>query len=387
MLSILTLLVIADVYFIFFYTQEKKMSERNRHELAVLDEMAENRLTYREQRKHEIDSVMLQLHKHEEESDSLKYEINKQMLIKTQTFSYEDAKQFANKLRLLSAKLNDDNLIAEAQILSSYYLAQSCLFVESLEQLNSVDPDNPSLSRETLSNYYFHIGIAHQRMAVYVRDTTFTNQYNAKGEELFKKCIEYSDRPVINYFVSGRIKERQGDMYNAQLFYQKALDCITPDDSNTLRSLLLSSLAKSYKHQGKFDEAGYYYIKAVQLDVREAMNSSIAIVDLADFLFSYYNNVSEARKYLGISIDNGEYYGMRSQITRIDSMFLMLSKIEMRRDLFITVTSLLIMLCIFTILFILIWQNNNAIRNCAIIRSATVVLSKRRVLSPARTNS
>ena len=148
MLSILTLLVIADVYFIFFFTQEIRMSDRNRRELAVLDEMAENRLMYREQRKHEIDSVMLQLHMHEEESDSLKYEINKQMLIKTQTFSYEDAKQFANKLRLLSAKLDDDNLIAEARILSSYYLAQSCLFVESLEQLNSIDPDNPSLSMD-----------------------------------------------------------------------------------------------------------------------------------------------------------------------------------------------------------------------------------------------
>ena len=361
-LFILALLVAADVYYIFYSSRGKSMSERNRHELAVLDKMLDNRLMYREQRKHEVDSVMLLLHKREDDSYALQYDINKQMLMKTQMFSYEDANQFAKKLRLLSVKLNDDNLMAEARILSSFYLAQSCLFVEALEQLRAVDIEQPSLSRETISKYYFYSGIVHQRLAVYVEDTTYINLYNAKGIELFKKCIEYSDRPLIKNFVSGRIKERQGDMHSAQLFYQKALKDITPDDSNTLRSLLLSSLAKSFKHQGKGDDAGYYYIKAVQLDIREAMNSSIAIVDLADFLFKYYNNVSEAKKYLGISIDNGEYYGMRSQITRIDSMFLHLSKIKTRRDLIIGITSILIMLCVCTILFILVRQNNKSYR-------------------------
>ena len=361
-LSILALLVIVDVYYIFFSSQEKRMGERNRHELKVLDEMVENRLMYREQRKHEIDSVMLQLHKREDNSDAAQYEINKQMLMKTEMFSYDDAKQFAKKLRLLSLKLNDDNLIAEAPIISSFYLAQACLFVEALEQLGTVDPNQASLTRETLSKYYFYKGITYQRLAVYVNDTTYISQYNAEGIEMFKKCIEYSDRSVIINFVSGRIKERQGDMRSAQLFYQKALECYTPEDGNTLHSLILSSLGKSFKHQGKGEDAAYYYMKAVQLDIHEAMNSSIAIVDLADFLFSHYKNVSEARKYLAISIDNGEYYGMRSQITRIDSMFLLLSKIKMRRDLFITINSLLIMLCVFAILFILVRQNNKSYR-------------------------
>lgn len=65
---------------------------------------------------------------------------------------------------------------------------------------------------------------------------------------------------------------------------------------------------------------------------------------------------------MGISIDNGEYYGMRSQITRIDSMFLMLSEIKMKRDLFISITSMMIMVCICSILFILIRQNNRSKR-------------------------
>lgn len=362
LLFVLALLIAMDAYFILYSSNEREMSERNRHELSELDKMVDNRLKYRERRKYEIDSVMLQLHKHEDKTEVEQYNINKQMLLKTQMFSYEDAKQFAKKLRLLSKRINDENMIAEAQILSSSYLTQSCLFVEALELLQNVDPHRETLTRETLEKYYYYMGIAHQRMAVYVRDTVFINQYNAKGIELFGKCIEYSDNPAIKNFVSGRIKERQSDMRSAQLFYQKALDCITPDDGNTLLSLMLSSLAKSFKHQGKAEEATYYYIKAVQLDIREAMNASIAIVDLADFLFTYYNNVSEARKYLGISIDNGEYYGMRSQITRIDSMFLMLSEIKMKRDLFISITSMMIMVCICSILFILIRQNNRSKR-------------------------
>ena len=353
------LLIIILLMGLVYYTTSPRrvdMSERNRQELALLDKMADKRLYYRDSLRHEIDSVMLQLHKHIDFTDTVRYAINKRMLMKTQMYSYEDANQFATKMQVLSEKMNDSNLIAEAKILSSFYLSQACLFAEAMEQLGAVDANQPALTQEMRSKYYFYSGITYQRMAIYVADTIYSNRYNAQGIKMFRKCIENSDNPVIVNFANGRIKERQNDMKSAQVYYQKALHEISGDDDIML-SLTLSSLGKAFKHQGYNEEALYYYTKAVQLNLQKAMNSSIAIVDLSDFLFSQYKNTSEARKYLGISIDNGEYYGMRSQITRIDSMFLSLSQMKMKRDLLLGIGFALILACVLAVVFVLISQN------------------------------
>lgn len=298
-----------------------------RSQLSQLSKYSDRRLFYRDSLKHVLDSTMLKLHNDLSLTDSQRYEINKQGLQKSLMFSFDYASQFATKMMILSDRIGDPNRIVESRAMASFYLSQACLFVEALKTLQSVNPENDSITDQIRSKYYFCHAIYYQRMAVYVKDSINTNKYNRLGEEMFRKCIQYTSQPGIRYFAEGRIKERANDMSAAQQLYEKALYEI-PQDDYVLKSFTLSSLAKAYKHQGKHNQALPYYMKATELDILHSLNSSIAIIDLTEHLYNHFGNTKEASKFLEMAIDNGEFYGMRSQITRVDRLIPQLSNIK-----------------------------------------------------------
>ena len=297
----------------------KEMSDYNRYELGVLNSLIEKRPFFRDSLKYQMDSVMLQLHKNTDYNDEYRYFTNRRMLQKAQMFSYDYASQFSHKMRLLSDKLGDGNLMAESRILSSFNMAQACLFVEALDMLESVDLDFPNLNDSVLALYYFYYGITYQRLAVYVNDSVNSNRYNNIGKEMFTKCLDYSDNKGMNNFALGRIYGREGKFDVAQKYFEEALKYI-PKEDNILYTLANASLGKCFKHQGKHEQATRYYIEATKNDILNAQNSSIAIIDLTEHLFKQYHQNHDVSKYVNIAIENGEYYGMRSQITRIDKI-------------------------------------------------------------------
>ncbi len=129
----------------------KEMSDTSSRELDVLDGLIEKRLFFRDSLRHRLDSVMLQLHKNTDYDDAFRYHTNRRMLRKSQMFSafryhtnrrmlrksqmfsFDYASQFSQKLRILSDEIGDGNLKAESRILTSFSLAQACLFVEALD--------------------------------------------------------------------------------------------------------------------------------------------------------------------------------------------------------------------------------------------------------------
>lgn len=346
--AIIVLMVVGIVvYALFIGSAKESMSSDSRRQLSQLEKISDRRLFYRDSLKHVLDSTMLRLHKNLSFSDSLRYEINKEGLEKSLMFSFDYASQFASKVMIISDRIGDPNRIVESRAMASFYLSQACLFVEAFNMLHSVDADNDSITDQTRSIYYFCHAIYYQRIAVYVNDSINSNKYNRLGEEMFRKCIQYTDQPGIRCFAEGRIKERANDMKSAQLFYEKALKDI-PQDSYVMQSLALSSLAKAFKHQGKHNQALPYYIKATELDIMQSQNSSIAIIDLTEHLYNHFGNIKEASKFLEMAIDNGEFYGMRSQITRVDRLIPQLSNIKEKQRInyfigtIIVLTSLLL---------------------------------------------
>ena len=295
------------------------MSDYNQYELSILNDLVDKRLFFRDSLKNQMDSVMLQLHKHTDFDLPFRYQTNRRMLHKAQMFSYDYACEFSQKMRLLSDQMDDGNLKAESRILSSFSLAQACLFVEALDMLQSVDLGFPNLNDSIQALYYFYYGIVYQRLAVYVNDSVNANKYNNIGQEMFLKCLDYSKDQGMNNFVLGRIYGRQRKFDVAQKYFEEALKYI-PKDNNVLYTLANASLGKCFKHQGKHEQATCYYIEATKNDILNAQNSSIAIIDLTDHLFKQYHMTHDVSRYVNIAIENGEYYGMRSQITHIDKI-------------------------------------------------------------------
>lgn len=316
-----------------------------RRQLSQLDKLSEKRFLFRDSLKHVLDSTMLRLHKDMSFSDAERYSINKECLEKSHMFSFDYASQFASKLQMLSDRIGNSDLIVESRALSSFHLAQACLFVEALNTLSSVNPDADGVTDETRSTYYFFHAITYQRMAVYVNDSINSRKYNLLGEQMLRKCMEYSKEPWIANFAEGRIKERSNDMKSAQLYYEKTLQQL-PKDNFVIQSLTLASLAKALKHQGKHEQAAPYYMKATELDIINAQNSSIAIIDLAEHLYNHLGDTDGAYRYLEMAIDNGEFYGMRSQVTRVDRMVPVLSQIKEKER----VTILIGAICLLTLL-------------------------------------
>ena len=295
------------------------MGQQNRYELGILNGLTEKKLFFRDSLKYQMDSVMLQLHKNTQYSDKYRYYTNRRMLQKAQMFSYDYASQFSHKMCVLSDRIGDENMIAESRILSSFYLAQACLFVEALDTLKSVRLDSPNLNDSIRALYYFYNGITYQRLAVYASDSVNAQKYNNIGNEMFLKSLDYSDNDGVKNFALGRIYGRRGQFDVAQRYFEKSLEFIGRDD-NILYTLANASLGKCFKHQGLHEEATRYYIEATKNDILNAQNSSIAIIDLTEHIFKQYHQMRDVIRFLNLAIENGEYYGMRSQITHIDKI-------------------------------------------------------------------
>ena len=313
------ILFLAGVYFYNFRDSQKEMSDDNRRELSILNGLIEKKLFFRDSLKSQMDSVMLQLHKHTDYNDEYRYYTNRRMLQDAQMFSYDYASEFSRKMRILSEKIGDGNLMAESRILSSFNMAQACLFVEALDMLKSVDLEFPNVNDSILGLYYFYYGITYQRLAVYVNDSINAKRYNNLGIEMFRKSLDYSKNAGLRNFILGRIYGRQRQFDVAQQFFEKSLKYIRKDD-NVLNTLALASLGKCFKHQGKHEQATHYYIEATKNDILNAQNSSISIIDLTEHLYKQYHLTHNVSKYVNIAIENGEFYGMRSQITHIDKI-------------------------------------------------------------------
>ena len=314
------ILLLISVYL--FLTKEdhkREMGQQNRYELGILNGLTEKKLFFRDSLKYQMDSVMLQLHKNTQYSDKYRYYTNRRMLQKAQMFSYDYASQFSHKMCVLSDRIGDENMIAESRILSSFYLAQACLFVEALDTLKSVRLDSPNLNDSILALYYFYNGITYQRLAVYASDSVNAQKYNNIGNEMFLKSLDYSDNDGVKNFALGRIYGRRGQFDVAQRYFEKSLEFIGRDD-NILYTLANASLGKCFKHQGLHEEATRYYIEATKNDILNAQNSSIAIIDLTEHIFKQYHQMRDVIRFLNLAIENGEYYGMRSQITHIDKI-------------------------------------------------------------------
>lgn len=356
---VLLMIVGSIVYGVSGNLEKNTICRECRSQLSQLSKYSDRRLFYRDSLKHVLDSTMLKLHKDLSLTDSQRYEINKQGLQKSLMFSFDYASQFATKIMIISDRIGDPNRIVESRAMASFYLSQACLFVEALKSLQSVNPESDSITDQIRSKYYFCHAIYYQRMAVYVKDSINTNKYNRLGEEMFRKCIQYTSQPGIRYFAEGRIKERANDMSAAQQLYEKALNEI-PQDDYVLKSFTLSSLAKAYKHQGKHNQALPYYMKATELDILHSLNSSIAIIDLTEHLYNHYGNTKEASKFLEMAIDNGEFYGMRSQITRVDRMVPALSDIKEKERLSLFIGAVCILAILLIILIMVIFRYRHA---------------------------
>ena len=324
-------ILIGAYYFLNREEHSKEMNDYNRRELAILNSLIEKKQFYNDSLKHQMDSVMLQLHKNTDYSDIFRYYTNRRMLQKAQMFSYDYASQFSRKMILLSDNIGDKNLMAESRILSSFNLAQACLFVEALDTLKSVDLDFPELSDSIQALYYFYYGIVYQRLAVYVNDSVNGNKYNNIGQEMFRKSLDYSKDEGMNNFALGRIYGRQGKFDVAQKHFEEALKYI-PKENSILYTLANASLGKCFKHQGIHEAATRYYMEATKNDILNAQNSSIAIIDLTEHMFRQYHLKYDVTKYVNIAIESGEYYGMRSQITHIDKIIPDIAKEKSRKN-------------------------------------------------------
>ena len=355
------ILFLAGVYFYNFRDSQKEMSDDNRRELSILNGLIEKKLFFRDSLKYQMDSVMMQLHKHTDYSIEFRYYTNRRMLQDAQMFSYDYASEFSRKMCILSDRIGDGNLKAESRILSSFSMAQACLFVEALDMLKSVDLDFPNVNDSILGLYYFYYGITYQRLAVYVNDSINAKRYNNLGIEMFRKSLDYSKNAGLRNFILGRIYGRQRQFDVAQQFFEKSLKYIRKDD-NVLNTLALASLGKCFKHQGKHEQATHYYIEATKNDILNAQNSSISIIDLTEHLYKQYHLTHNVSKYVNIAIENGEFYGMRSQITHIDKIIPDITKEKSRQNAILIVFLIAIVSLFFLYILYLLFRSEKNLK-------------------------
>jgi len=224
-----------------------------------------------------------------------------------QSFNYDTAFSYVNKMVDEARLLSHPEYQAKAELKRAFIYLSSGLFHESLAVFSSLRPDE--LSVEDRIYYYTHFARLKYDMADYVQgDLSYI--YIREGNALSEKAlalIEPSDT-VLYWSTSALYKVKMNDYARAIEQFKLALACSTITEHE--KAIAYSSMAHAYVLQNQTDIADTYLIQAAISDLRSSTKETIALALVAQRLHQE-GDLQHAAYYIRMAMDDAEYYNAR----------------------------------------------------------------------------
>ena len=211
-----------------------------------------------------------------------KYTLYQKLFDEYKAFSYDSAYNYAKKLQVTAAQLNDPARQALAKMELSFTLISSGMFKETLETLNQIDVKLFTDSDKV--EYYFLKGRSYFDLSDFDRNADYSAIYNPKGIQCIDSALSLS-KPGSYYFLalSGLKDLRAGDYASGIKHYTILLSL--PNLTPHQYAVNACSLSYIYEVQGKQDESIALLIKAAIADIQSATKETVAMYKLADYLY------------------------------------------------------------------------------------------------------
>jgi hypothetical protein len=286
------------------------------------------------------------------EQTSRAYDLCNQLIDEYESFSYDSAFKYVQKINSLARKSGNQNKIAQAKIKMGFSLLSSGLFKESFDSLNSI---HSSLLPENIrAEYYNVIARTYYDLADYNNDDYFSSLYRKTGTQYLDSAILLLKQNTSDYWAAmGLRRMKVGDLEGSSDAFNYLITKFEIKDHTY--AIATSSLGYLYSLMGRTNEAIDMLIRAAIADITSSTKETVALRNLAVHLFEK-GDIKRAYSYIKIALTDATEYNARHRKVEVGSVLPIiegerLSTVERQRKQLLNYSFIMSMLSIMVISF------------------------------------
>lgn len=235
------------------------------------------------------------------------------------TYRSDSAYYYLSLAEEMAAKTLMEIYVDRCKINRSLLLATTGYFSQALDVLKGINRDN--LDKSLLFDYYSAYEWVYSVWSEYSADDAFYADFRNK-EVLYNDSILMVLDSSSNEFMywSGELNARKGNQYEAQKFYEKALEGLKVD--TRLYACVTCGLAFAHKRQGNLKEYEKYLIMSAISDITCPLKENLSMQELAMLIYqSQEPDLARANRYINYSMEDAMFYNNRLRMLEIAKKF------------------------------------------------------------------
>ncbi|GGH20293.1 transcriptional regulator [Mucilaginibacter phyllosphaerae] len=233
------------------------------------------------------------------------------------SYQYDSAYVYVNKLKDLSALMNDMSRGYYSQIKLGFILLSSGMFKETFDAMRTINPRvlNDSMKIE----YYFIMYRCNSDLAKYNNDKYSSPGYIRASNAYIDSAINLTQKGSIDWMHYTGLKDAQaGNELTGDDELSKILRSGKPISMH-LRAMISCSLAISYLNSNRHQEALPLLIQSAIADIKSSTKETVALFTLAEQLYKA-GNVKDAYAFIQLAKQDADFYGARQRKIQIGAI-------------------------------------------------------------------
>lgn len=235
------------------------------------------------------------------------------------TYRSDSAFHYLSLAEDMASRSSVEKYIDMCKINRSLLLATTGYFSQSLDVLNGISRDK--LDKSLLFDYFSAYEWVYSVWSEYSAEDAFAVDFREK-EMLYNDSMLSVLDPSSKEFLywSGELNARKGNQYEAQKFYEKALNGLKVD--TRLYACVTCGLAFAHKRQGNLKEYEKYLIMSAISDITCPLKENLSMQELAMLIYqSQEPDLEKANRYINYSMNDAMFYNNRLRMLEIAKKF------------------------------------------------------------------
>lgn len=256
-----------------------------------------------------------------------RYEVYSQLFDECQSYHFDRAIEYVDRLADEAVLLGDADRIAYAQVCKGFAYLSAGLFKEGCDLFEAID--TTGMSEATYQYYCFTYARLMYDLADY-NHVDMAKAYYDLGDEMLCKTLEtLSPHDTVSYWrCQAMLDQHQGQTDRALNHYQLALNGSQITDHE--RAICYSTMAYLYGTKGQTDKQQHYNILAAIADICSSTKETVAMRWVAERLY-LEGDVDHAAICIRHAEDDAHFYNARHRQVEISQILPIIEQENMNR--------------------------------------------------------
>jgi hypothetical protein len=306
---------------------------------------------------HKLERISSLREKLKSDNSSLteQYNINLRIFKEYQSFKFDSAFSYANKLQKIARQLDQEDKITATRMNFGFIFLSSGMFKEAIDSLSTIHTQN--LPDDTKSEYYSLMARVYYGLADFNSDAYYTPVYNQIGNRYIDSVLIFSSPKSFDYLYYRGL--RNARMLNIT---EGLSDLEQLNESNSLTyhqaAVVASTLSDIYIRLGNTEKAVSLLAKAAIFDTKASVKETAAILIIADIL-RQQGEIRKAYIYTKQALEDANFYNARHRKISVGTILPIIEEeksviVEAQKQRIINYAVVVTVLILCVILFIII---------------------------------